>query len=342
MDAAIIQSGKFTSNGQAKTLQIRSDFDWIQVYNYTAIAQAAADLGATFYWQVGMPVGQGIITTKLGNVVNDPLTMGELAALTGFTPVDSAGLPLSSAVATTNITNSTTPVVTTASTAGFKDGDIIRLSNNPNTRQVNGYDFVVTIPGGGVTFQIVPVLGTATDGGAAQAGFFRKVNFDPLYYPRSRSIVKMAANAANPNYTDITLSVPSGYVVGQSIRLVVPAQFGSVQLDQVVATITNVNDTLVAVGAIPAVSITVNVSMVGVTAFTFPLNAAYPFSPAMVVPMGENTAYAIQQAQNILSDATYNTGYIGVILAAGINSPAGAANDAIYWVAGKSSYTQNP
>lgn len=338
MDAAIIQSGSFTSNGQAKTLQIRSGFDWIQTYNLTQIT-TPANVTLQSYWQFGMPSGQGIKYNGTGGA--NTLTLTALAANTGFTPVDSAGNPLGTAIATTNITNSTTPVITTASTAGFNDGDILRLSNNPNTRQVNGYDFVVTVTDG-THFTVVPVLATATDNLAAQAGFFRKVNFDPLYYPRSRYIVNMAANAANANYTDVTLSVPSGYVIGQSIRLVIPPQFGSVQLDQQVVTITGVNDTLGVVGGVPAVTITVNASMVGVTAFRFPLNAAYPFSPAMVVPIGENTAYAIQQSQNILSDATYNTGYIGMILAAGANSPAGANNDVIYWVAGKSSYTQNP
>ncbi len=340
MDASIIQSGTFVSNGQSKTLQIRSGFDWIKTYNLTAINQAAADLAATCYWQMGMTSGRGIVETKLGTVASDPMTIGQIAVNSGFTPVDSSGNPLGTAIATTNISNSTTPAITTASTAGFANGDILRLSNNQNTTQVNGYDFVVNVTNG-TTFTVVPVLATATDGVAAQAGFFRKVNFDPLFYPRSRYIVKMAANAANANYTDITLSIPSGYAVGQTIRLNITPEFGSVELNQVVATITNVNDTLAAVGAIPAVSITVNVSMVGVTAFKFPLTMI-PFSPAMVVPVGENTGYAIQQGQNILSDATYNTGYIGVVLSAGVASPAGAANDVIYWVAGKSSYTQNP
>lgn len=346
MDASIIQSGNFTSTGQSKTLQIRSDFDWIQTYNQTAIAQDAADYAAVCYWQVGMPVGQGIVTTKLGTVANDPTTIDQLAASAGFTPVDSAGNPLGTATATTDISNSTTPIITTASTAGFANGDIIRLSNNPTTKQVNGYDFVVTVTDA-THFTVVPVLATATDGVAAQNGFFRKVNFDPLFYPRSRYIVNMAANATNSSYTDITLSIPSGYAIGQKIRLLISSAFGSIQLDQKEATIVNVNDTLAIVGVYPAVSITVDVSMTGVTAFKFPTTAATNgrFTPAMVVPIGENTAYAIQQSQNILSDATTNTGYIGVVLAAGDGSPAGNVHggigDKIFWVAGKSSYTQN-
>jgi hypothetical protein len=72
--------GKFTSTGANKILNIRSDVDWINVYNYTAAAQAAADLGFQYYFQRGMAQGTGIIYTKLGAVANDPITVGVLAA----------------------------------------------------------------------------------------------------------------------------------------------------------------------------------------------------------------------------------------------------------------------
>lgn len=331
MDAAIIQSGSFTSTGLATTLQIRSGFDWIMTWNQTALTQGAANLGCQYYWQFGMASGQGIIYTKLGAVANDPMTVGFLAANTGFTPVDSAGNPLSASVATTNVTNAVRPVISTGNTAGLVAGSIVRIANNPNTRQLNGYDFAVDTINAGVSFRIASALATATDGAAAQAGTYRIVNFDPLYYPRHRYIVNItqAAQAV------VTLSVPSGYQVGQAVRFTTNAAFGMVEINNLVGTIVAVDDTLA------TQTITVDIDTTNFTAFQFPLNAAYAFSPAIVVPLGENTAAALAAAQNILSDATYNTGYIGVILAAGANSPAGQNNDVIYWVAGKSSYTQN-
>jgi hypothetical protein len=331
MDAAIIQSGRFTSTGVAKTLQIRSDFDWIQVYNYTKTTgngTAVTGSGFSFYWQVGMPVGGGIFTGKAAGAAT--LVEDQIAANAGFTPVDSSGYPLGAAFATTNISAANPPLILAATTPLV--GDIVRLYNNTLAREVNGYDFSVQTVNPGVSFTIGGAFNAAVDGNGAQPGLYRVVRFDPLYYPRSRYIMNItqAAQAV------VTLTVPSGYVVGQSIRFSVPPQFGMIQLDQQVATIVAVND------ALATQTITVNIDTTAYTAFTFPLNASYPFSPAMVVPMGENTAYAIAQAQNILSDATYNTGYIGVILASGANSPAGANADVIYWVAGKSSYTQNP
>lgn len=330
MDAAIIQSGSFTSTGLATTLQIRSDFDWIQTYNLTAINQAAADLAAVCYWQVGMTSGRGIVTTKLGTVANDPTTIGQLAAGAGFTPVDSAGNPLGAQVATTDISNALSPIVLTGTTPSV--GSIVRLYGNEDAVEVNGYDFSVQTVNAGVSFTLGGAFPAALDQNGAQAGFYRVINYQPLYYPRYRYIMNItrAAQAV------VTLTVPSGYVVGQTIRLSVPPEFGMIELDGQVATIVAVND------ALATQTITINIDTTNYTAFAFPTAALYPFTPAMVVPVGENTAYAIQQAQNILSDATYNTGYIGVVLAAGVASPAGQANDAIYWVAGKSSYTQNP
>ena len=329
MDAAIIQSGRFTSNGQAKTLQIRSGFDWIQTYNLTQIT-TPANVTLQSYWQFGMPTGQGIKYNGSGGA--NTLQLTALAVNTGFTPVDSAGNPLSAAVATTNVTNAQRPVISTGDTSGLVAGSIVRITSNINTRQINGYDFAIDTINANTNFRIASLLATATDGTAAQAGQYRIVKFDPLYYPRSRYI----ANITQAAQAVVTLTVPSGYKVGQVVRFIVSSAFGMVELDQQVATITAVDDTLA------TQTITVDIDTTTFTAFKFPGTADYAFSPAMVVPVGENTAQAISSGVDILNDATYNTGYIGVILAGGANSPAGANNDVIYWVAGKSSYTQNP
>lgn len=329
MDASIIQTGRFTSNGQAKTLQVRSGFDWIQTYNLTKIT-TPANVTLQAYWQLGMPSGQGVKYN--GSAGANTLQLTALAAGTGFTPVDSAGNPLGVSYDTTSVSNATNPVVLTADTTGLADGFVVRLTNNVNTRQVNGYDFSVDAVTPNTSFRIAAALANNTDGAALQDGKYRIVKFDPLYYPRSRYL----ANVTRAAQAVVTVTVPSGYAVGQTVKFIVPAAFGMVELDQQVGTITAVNDTLA------TQTITVDIDTTTFTLFKFPSTADYPFSPAMVVPVGENTAYAIQQSQNILSDATYNTGYIGVILAGGANSPAGQTGDAIYWVAGKSSYTQNP
>jgi hypothetical protein len=57
MENTIIQQGRFTSTGAAKTLQIRSDIDWMKIYNVTVAAGAQTTaVGVEYYWQKGMPV----------------------------------------------------------------------------------------------------------------------------------------------------------------------------------------------------------------------------------------------------------------------------------------------
>ena len=92
-------------------------------------------------------------------------------------------------------------------------------------------------------------------------------------------------------------------------------------------------------------TITINVDSSAFSAFAFPtaaqLSAAGAFTQAQVVPMGEDTADALSQGVDILTDATLNTAFIGMQLAAGVNSPAGSASDVIYWQAGTVFNTSN-
>ncbi len=61
MDNTIIQQGRFTSNGSNQTIQIRSDLDWMKVYNYTVASNnQTTAVGVEYYWQRGMAAGTGI------------------------------------------------------------------------------------------------------------------------------------------------------------------------------------------------------------------------------------------------------------------------------------------
>ena len=88
-------------------------------------------------------------------------------------------------------------------------------------------------------------------------------------------------------------------------------------------------------------TITIDQDTTGFSAFAFPLTTDPGFTPAQVVPMGENTAEALNAGANILGDSTNNVGYVGIQLQAGAASPAGVASDVIYWVAGKSFAVDN-
>jgi hypothetical protein len=128
--------------------------------------------------------------------------------------------------------------------------------------------------------------------------------------------------------------VPSGLTVGQEVRFNIPAAFGMIQLNGLSGIITSITSPLVFV---------VNIDSSAFTPFAFPAAGAVPFTPAQVIPFGEDTATALVAVPpvNILADATIDTSYIGIFLAGGATSPGGNNGDEMFWVAGKSFSVSN-
>ena len=394
MDGTILGQGTFLANVSLATnpnpgniasliasptiIQIPSGADWLKVYNYSQFGLAGtstayyqgtgnAAVGAEFYWQRGMANGTGLV--KYRNAASTPSINFDVLTTGGFTLYDPSGqdalaLPLlGNAVATTATTNATQPVVSTGNTAGITVGTIVRLSNTAQT-DVNGIDMVV----GAVTANTNFTLLTATNplatapGAIGGAGFYRIVNYNALYYPRRRYVVKVT-QAATPT---VSTSIPHGLCAGQLVRFEIPNLVpvaGMTQLNGVQATILSVTDDY---------NFVINVNTSTFTAFAWPTIAQQPSSFPAVVPFGEDTANALSNLNaqvptiaglqifntntGILADSTVNTGYLGMILGSGgagtlntgiIGGPAGSATftagnvgtaDTIYWVAGKSTY----
>lgn len=324
--------GRFTSNGSAKILQIRSDLDWMWVYNQTQLldANAGADQGVQFYWQRGMVQGGGIQFTKA--TTTNALTPADMAANGGFYLVDSSVNIPGPALTSTQISNATPPVVSTTATTSLNNYDVVRLALTPGVAQFAGYDATINniSPGSSFAMPFMPTIASTVTAN----GKFRRIPFNPLFYPP----VRLITNITQAQQAIVTLSVRHNFTIGQKIRFVVPTidatSFGMTELDGVEATIVDISDP----NTLTLNTITVDVDTTGFTAFAFPTNAEAlaGFTPAQVIPVGENTAEALNQGQNILADATVNTGFIGIQLQAGANSPAGSADDVIYWVAGKS------
>lgn len=329
MDNTIIQQGRFTATGSAVTLQLRSDVDWMAVYNVTvgAASQTTA-VGVKYYWQRGFPAGAKWSTLK-SNAAN-AANLEQYITSNGFTLVDSSVQTPGVLNATiTAISNASIPVVSNSGTNGLSAGDVVRLINVAGGQQLGGFDFTVgynTLTTGTFSLDYMSQIVAAT------TGSWRKINFDPIFYPRRRYITKISQAAQ----AVVTLSVTHGYKVGQEVRMVVPAAYGMVEMDGILATIVAVNTTTTSGN-----TITINVDSSAFTAFAWPLTAAVPFTAAETVPVGEDTAQALSSAVDILSDATLNTGYIGMILAGGASNPGGAASDVVYWVAGKSFSVDN-
>lgn len=353
MDGTILSQGSFIQPATAvnQYIVVPSNIDFMWTYNKTQIDTPADGIGIKYYWQRGFPAGYAIETkyeTGHTAVMIDSVTSG------GFTLYDPSGqstgaLPLlGAAVATTASTNATRPVVSTGSTAGVAVGTVVRMSNTAQL-DVNGVDMVV---GAVVTNTSITLLKASNalataPGLIGGAGFYRIVNVDPLFYPRRRFIT----NITQANPAQISTSVAHGFVPGQAVRFSIPSVSGMVQLNSNQA---NNYQTFTVNSVVDDFNFTIVADSTGFTAFTYPTSAQEPVSPPIVSPVGEDTANALVNVNaeiatvggvqiyntntGILSDSTVNTGFLGMLLPTGANSPGGVAADQVYWVAGKSTF----
>jgi len=273
--STIIQQGKFTSNGAAKNIVLRSDIDWMRVYNYKASDESTSGDGCIYYWQRGMTNGTGLY--EYHPAADQTLAIDALAANTGFFYIDSSDTdPL--ARVTLNgafIPNAAQIEPETGDTGLLTTGSIVRLSGTTTAMTLSGWDFEVDNVTPATSFRMRYAMANAA-GAAATAGYYRHVPYDPIFYPRWRNIVNITA--ANPAV--ITTSVQHGYTVGQKIRINLPSpQFGMTQINGMEAIVT----------AKTASTITTNIDASAFTAFAFPLAtvpANYPFTMPTIVPIG--------------------------------------------------------
>jgi len=372
MDGTILSQGRFvvpaTVVNQFIKIPSNVDFMWVKNYTNAGKVGGATGLGYDYYWQRGMAAGTGMVQ-YYGN--GTAVKSGDTLVSGGFTLYDPSGqsagsLPLlGNPVATTAISNATSPVVLTASTAGLVAstgtvaGTIVRMSNTLAQLDTQGIDFAIgsVVSNTSFTLTIAGLNALANVPGAVGgAGFYRIVNVDPLFYPRRRFITNIT-KAVNAN---VSTSVQHGMTPGQEIRFSIPslsiAPLGMIQLDGVLATILTVVDDF---------NFTINVDTSAFSTFVWPAVAQQPSSFPIMVPVGEDTAQSLislgiqvpsvggiqinNTQSGLLADATTNTGFLGMVLGTGgvgtvagalaISGPAGTtAGDVVYWVAGKSSF----
>ncbi len=291
-----ILTGTFTSDGTAKNLTLPSGYDTFRLINITDIGSAAA---ATPVMRAegtsAMAAGSAYYNLKTNGAATNQI---EATTTTGgFTIVaDSASTALSAAVAITGITNATPPVVSTASTAGLNDGDIVRVYGTTGQLNIAGLDFTIDTVVANTSFNLAYMV---APGAAATAGFWRRRPFDSRFYPRNRYITSISKATS----AVIVMSVTHGFTVGQKVRMVVPSAFGMVEMDGLLGTVTAINTT--------TNSITVDIDSSAFTTFAFPTSAiaALGVTFAQVVPVGEA---ATAPYQNLLDDATDNVSFTGV------------------------------
>lgn len=312
MDGTIIQQGSFTSDGAAKLLDIRSDVDWMLVYNQTQWAtQQVTGRGVKFYWQRGLGQGQAFEWTKADTT--DAL-QGEFVSSGGFTYLNPADATIGAAVTGTTITKANPPVCT-ANGHGYANGDLVVLSNLTEMPQLGAMFFEI----GSVTTNTFELtyMDTNTGNFTQESAFeVRKV---PAAFNNWRPAAPFITGITKGTTTTVELAFSqNNLTAGQVIRLTIPAAFGMSQANGLTAEILSVSSNV----------LTLDLDSSGFDAFAWPAASAFPSSFPLVVPVGSGSG--------TLDDATNNTATIQMELGAGIDGPAGSSSDVIYWVAGKS------
>lgn len=326
--------GRFTSNGSTVIISLVSGVDWMWIKNITQSYATAAGQGVEYYWQLGMAQGRGTIYTK--TTTTNALAIDQIAANAGFFLVDTTVNLPGPLLSLTGITGATPPVVETANTGSLSQLDVVRIFSTVGALQLGGLDFTIGTIVSGTSFALINMspIANANPG----AGHFRRIPYNPYFYPSIRYIT----NISQATQAIVTLSVTHNFTVGQQVRFVVPTvtstTYGMTQLDGLFGNIVAIDQTD-SNGSIN--TITVDIDTSGFTAFAFPLTTSPGFTPAQVIPVGENTAVALNNNQNILGDATINQGVSGIQLEAGEFSPAGRNGDVIFFVAGKSFSVDN-
>lgn len=305
---ATILSGSFVSDGNKYTLKLPTLATWIKVVNMTQAAATTGDCGVEFFWQVGFTEGTSYMLKKSGSSDAVEAKMSTL----GFTPVYWGSSPVVGPLQTVSSINSSTPPTVVADCTGLKEGDVVRLVDIQGGQQMSNIDFTVsTITG--TQFDLTWAQGIAV----TTTGKYRRVIYPPLYKPSMYYI----ANIVRGSATKVRTTVTHQLTVGQQVRFQSFIGNEMTEINGLIGTITSLSPS--------DNSFYVDIDSTSFTAFTFPLTTYGSYTPAAVIPIGQDTSVS-----TTLGDATENDGYMGVILDAGKLGPAGSTSDLIAWTAG--------
>ena len=340
MAFTILTGGSFKSTGVGVKIPLPSSADYFVTYNTTQMAASnpnTVTLGQWFGPKFGLgqtAAGVGIKTVK----TTSDLT-GVFGAGTGFTYVtESPVVEAQAAAAITAITAANPAVVTQTNT--YSDGDIIRIYNTTGMLQAGGIDVQIS-SASGTGYTLLGLPATASNGfaAAATAGNTRRISQYSAVEPESITITNISQ--ASSAVVSTSIDPANYYAVGMKIHFNVPLSCGMVEMDQLTGTITAVNGTA-ASGNIGAYNVTVDINSTAFTAFAYPASATVPTKQLFptFAPAGASTTYnpATQTYTGYNFDKQpFRSGQFTpyLYLAGGAQSPAGANNDQINWIAYK-------
>lgn len=271
-----IAGGSFTSTVNSYSVQVSDRPDLIWVRNRTAWGDDAAETSVESWWRYGMAfdAAQTIDQAVTSGIMStEAVTSGGFRVYNTSQPPTFAALPTSG----TDINRASPAVVTMADTGAIAVGDVVRLSDTTGMLQVSGLDFSVLSVTNDTSISInLDSSGFAAD---ATAGNVRLVIPNRMY-PGYRYIVPLGGSVGITQATQavVSCSVAHNFTVGEKVSFRIPAEFGMIELNNQVGTVT----------AVTTYTLTVDIDTTGYTAFSFPTSAvaAAGISNAIVLPAG--------------------------------------------------------
>lgn len=329
MPFTILDGGSFTSTGAGAKILLPSSADYFRTWNITQIGQANPNkvvMGEWFGSKFG--AGQSADGTGLKWVKTNVLLQVSPFASGGFTYVNSSPVvEAESAAAITNISRADPAVVTQANS--YSENDILRIYLTIGMPQIGGMDFQISnVSGAG--YDLIGLDSSAFSADAT-SGYTRRISKYNAVEPEALYVTKVTRGVS----TVVRTSVDPGnyYVVGMKMRFSIPSSFGMTQLDGLTGTILAIDSA--------TYELTVDIDSQSFSAFAFPAAAdisAQRF--ATVAPAGASTKYdpnlQVYTGYNFSLQPFHSGQFVPYMyLAAGAQSPAGALNDVINWMAYK-------
>lgn len=344
MAFTILSGGSFKSTGVGVKIPLPSSADYFVATNFTQLPLAPATpvVIRSEWYGPRFGAGQSLINdgmrwkkTANTSVINID-TFGTSTASNGFTYVTvSPYIEPQATNAITGITAVNPAVVSQTNT--YSEGDFVRIYNTTGDLTIGGMVFQISSVSGSA-YTLLGLANVAGNGlAAATAGNTRRVSKNAAVDPEYLFItnISQAASAVVSTSVDPT----PYYVVGNNIHFSVPSSFGMKEMDQLTGTITAVNG-VGASGNIGAYNVTVNINSTAFTAFAFPATTASPTTRlfATLAPAGSSTQFnpvTVVQTGYEFVKTPFHTGQFTpyMFLAGGAQSPAGANNDVINWMA---------
>jgi hypothetical protein len=329
MPFTIITGGNFKSTGAGVPIPMPSSVDYMEVFNVTQIAASNPNKVIESRW-FGPKFGAGASAADGGvKVVKTTADLTSAYASGGFTYVqNSPFIEAQSANPITAITQAAQAVVTQTQT--YSEGDILQFYNTTGMLQLSGMNFEISsVSGSGYT-----LIGLNSSGFAAAgtAGFTRRISKYAAVEPQFLYVtaISQAVQAVVTTSVDPSLY----YAVGMKVHFSVPYSFGMYQMNQLTGKILSIDAA--------NYQFTVDIDSSAFSAFAFPSSTSSPTAQlfATVAPAGASTQVdpvtGVQTGYNFQYQPFRSGVFVPyMFLAGGAQSPAGANNDQINWLAYK-------